>query len=103
MKEMNTEKIMELSIVFSSFKRLVMLYVIEVEPAGYTQIVWRLADLGIKIGSSELYKHLAVLLENELISKKVTSYLITSKGMEVIKLINNVPEESRNMKMGYVR
>jgi len=96
------KKIKEISVVFSSFKRLVMLYIIEIEPCGYTQLTKRVESLDIPIGSSEVYKHLRILLKNDLISKKQTSYLITTKGMKIIELINNIPEESENIEIGYI-
>jgi len=100
--KLNLEKIMEVSMVFSSFKRMVLIFVLEEEPGGYTKIINIFKFLGINIGSSELYKHINVLMKNGMISKNGTSYLITTKGLKTIELIKKIPDKSRKMKMGYV-
>jgi len=103
MKLISIQKVKEVSVVCSSFKRLIILYILETEPSGYSSIIEKFFIFGVKIGSSEMYKHLRVLLASGLISKYHKRYLITTKGMKFIDLINDLPEEGSDMKIGYIK
>ena len=91
-KKMND--IFTISKVFASSKRLLILEILSKEPIGYTEITNCFNGYGIPIGSSEMYKHLDILINNGFVSKKKESsygkYFITKKGMVAVDKIKEI-------------
>jgi predicted transcriptional regulator len=91
---MNEEIIGEISEVLASAKRTMLLFLLNSQPMSYTQIEKGFKKKEIKIGSSEIYKHLDVLLRYKYIAKHGKVYLVTLKGKKLVEnlsLIENVP------------
>jgi len=84
------EDMTKVSHVFASPKRLIILHLLENEPLSYSGIREGFNRLKIKVGSSEIFKHLKMLLDNGYIVKKGKQYLKTSKGCKALKLINEL-------------
>jgi len=93
------EMLLEVSQVLGSGKRTILLWSLNEKPMSYTQIDKKFRKLTIKIGSSEVYKHLYILLKTKYIAKKGKIYLITLKGKKLIEgmqdLINVPPTVPR--------
>jgi predicted transcriptional regulator len=51
----------------------------------YTEIDKKFRRVEMKIGSSEIYKHLDILLEFRFIAKKRKLYIITLKGKKLVE------------------
>ncbi|MEM7825168.1 MAG: hypothetical protein QXO27_04315 [Candidatus Aenigmatarchaeota archaeon] len=77
--------LLEVSQAFGSGKRLILLYILNEKPMTYTEIDKKFRRMEMKIGSSEIYKHLDILLEYKFIAKKRKLYLITLKGKKLIE------------------
>ncbi|MFH8120131.1 MAG: hypothetical protein QXS37_04995, partial [Candidatus Aenigmatarchaeota archaeon] len=84
MNEKTIQDIFDISQTFASGKRLLLLFILQSEPMGYTMITKWFERMGIPIGSSEVYKHLNCLLENGFITKKGNSYVLTLRGLKAI-------------------
>jgi predicted transcriptional regulator len=85
----------EVSATLGSQKRTFMLYVLKDRPMGYTQIARGFKDIDVKIGSSEIYKHLDMLQRGRYVAKRKKTYMITLKGMTLVKAVEDlskVPE-----------
>ena len=96
------EQLSEVSLVLGSRKRTILLYILNKNPMSYTQINKRFKRLGIKIGSSEIYKHLDILKSKKYLAKKGKVYLITLKGKTLIESLEdlvNVPEKVPKLKI----
>jgi len=94
---MNKEQmndIFTVSKVFASPKRILLLEMLTQEPAGYTTITRWFKIIGIPIGSSEVYKHLEILINNGFVSEKKKlkrgGYIITKKGMVAVEKIKEI-------------
>lgn len=89
------KNILGMSQTFASGKRLLLLFFLKRGPMGYTSIVKSFKDVGISIGSSEVYKHLNHLLEEGFIAKNTKFYLLTLRGVKAVentlKIINTPP------------
>ena len=88
------EEINKVADAFASGKRLVMLYLMEDRPVGYSELMEEFHSLGIGIGSSEVYKHITHLMEDGYIFKKGLAYMITLKGKTAIGAIQDVANAS---------
>jgi predicted transcriptional regulator len=82
--------LMEVSRVLGSGKRAVILFVLRIKPMNYTEIYNKFKSYDVKIGSSEIYKHLDILLKNKYIAKKDKVYLVTLKGKALIENLQEV-------------
>jgi len=93
------EQLLEVSTVLGSGKRTMLLFILNGKPSSYTQIDKGFRKLQIKIGSSEIYKHIDILMKYKYIAKKSKVYLITLKGKKLIEgleeLINVPPTVPR--------
>lgn len=85
MKEKTIQDIFDVSQVFASGKRLLLLFILKDEPMGYTLMTKYFERVGVPIGSSEVYKHLKQLLDGGFITKKGNSYLLTLKGLKAVE------------------
>jgi predicted transcriptional regulator len=99
------QDIFDVSQIFASGKRLLLLFILKNEPMGYTLITKHFERMGIPIGSSEVYKHLKKLMNNGFITKKSNSYVLTLKGLkaventiDIIKTPPTVPEVKLSFK-----
>mgnify|MGYP000070605304 CR=1 FL=1 len=81
----------EISKVLGSSKRVFLLFLLNEQPMSYTQIKRGFEKNNISAGSSEIYKHLNVLLKHKYITKKGRFYLVTLRGK---KLVENLEEVS---------
>jgi predicted transcriptional regulator len=81
----NIEQLIEVSQVMGSAKRAVLLFMLNGKPMSYTQIEKGFKKFEIKIGSSEIYKHLDILLKFKFIAKRAKVYLVTLKGKKLIE------------------
>jgi predicted transcriptional regulator len=91
---MNSVNIFEISEVLASAKRTLLLFLLNSQPMSYTQIEKGFKKNEIKIGSSEIYKHLDILLKHKYIAKRGKIYVVTLKGkklVESLSSIENVP------------
>lgn len=96
------EQLLEVSQVMGSGKRSVLLMMINGKPCSYTQIEKGFRKVEIKIGSSEIYKHLEILLKFKYIAKRGKVYLITLKGKKLIEGLEelvNVPPTVPRLEM----
>ncbi len=84
--------LMELAKVMSGPKRMFLLYMLAKEPMGFTQMDRTFKGNGIPIGSSEIYKHVHMLVRNRLITQFGKIYSATLKGTEFIKSLSSVVE-----------
>jgi predicted transcriptional regulator len=99
---MNSINIFEISEVLASAKRTLLLFLLNSQPMSYTQIEKGFKKNEIKIGSSEIYKHLDVLLKHKYIAKRGKIYVVTLKGkklVESLSSIENVPPTIPKIKM----
>lgn len=99
---MNSQSIFEISEVLGSAKRALLLFLLNSQPMSYTQIEKGFRRNEIKIGSSEIYKHLEVLLKHRYIAKKGKIYFVTLKGkklVESLSSIENVPPTVPRLEM----
>ena len=78
----------EISTVFSSFKRILILTILQ-QPMGYTKLKENLDKKG-KAGSSEIYKHLKVLQKYGYITKVGRAYVSTLKGKIAVELLKEI-------------
>ncbi len=104
MNEKTIQDIFNVSSTFASGKRLLLLFILQNEPMGYTFITKWFDRVGIPIGSSEIYKHLNMLLENGFISKKGNSYVLTLKGLRAVEStveIMNTPPKVPELKLSF--
>jgi len=85
--------IREVSRVFASTKRLVILSMLEKGPMCYTDIKGDFEKLRLATSSYEIYQHLHKLLEFDYIAKKGKQYLITSKGLKALRCIDEIANE----------
>lgn len=79
--------------VFASPKRLLILKKLENDKLGYLELVGGLLKLGVKIGPSEMYKHFQNLMKHKYIVKQGSCYMITSKGVKALELIEKLSKE----------
>lgn len=96
------EQVLEVSQVMGSGKRSVLLMMINGKPMSYTNIEKGFRKVEIKIGSSEVYKHLEILLKFKYIAKRGKVYLITLKGKKLIEGLSelvNVPPTVPRLEM----
>jgi len=86
----------EITKIFNSKKRMAILIFLFDAPLGYTSLLGEFTRRKIKIGSSEIYKHIHFLKAHGYIDKKAKQYLITSKGIKsiniMVELVNTLPE-----------
>jgi len=93
MKEKLMKEIFSLAKVFESSKRILILELLSEGPAGYGNIIEWFTRHKIPIGSSEVYKHLKLLKDNEMIVKKekrYPKYTITLRGMVAVKKLKEI-------------
>ena len=77
--------------VLASRKRFWLLYALKDEPLSYAELKRKFERMtGMRIGSSEVYKHLNTLLKNKFIHKDGTRYTITKRGMKAINGIEQI-------------
>ena len=95
----DVQQMLEVSTVLGSGKRSVLLMMLNSKPMSYTQIEKTFRKYEIKIGSSEIYKHIDILLKFKYIAKRGKVYLVTLKGKKLIEgleqLINVPPTVPR--------
>lgn len=104
MNEKTIKDIFDISQTFASGKRLLLLFILQNEPMGYTLITKWFERMQIPIGSSEVYKHINCLLENGFISKKGSSYVPTLRGLRAIESameIMNTPPKTPELKLTF--
>jgi predicted transcriptional regulator len=99
MRPETIQEIFDVSQALASGKRLLLLFILRNEPMGYTVMTKYFERIGIPIGSSEVYKHLKLLMNEGYITKKSNSYVLTLKGLrtveniiEIIKTPPTIPE-----------
>lgn len=98
----NVEQLIEVSQVMGSAKRSVLLMMLNIKPMSYTQIEKGFRKFEIKIGSSEIYKHLEILLRYKYVAKRGKVYLVTLKGKKLIEGLEalvNVPPTVPRLEM----
>lgn len=98
----NVDMLIEVSTVLGSAKRTVMLFMLNSRPMSYTQIEKGFRKFEIKIGSSEIYKHLDILLRFKYVAKRGKVYLVTLKGKKLIEGLEqlvNVPPTVPRLEM----
>ena len=82
------------SSVLASPKRILLLEMLSQEPAGYTTIENWFKRIGVPAGSSEIYKHLKMLIEEGFVSGKKrrrwNNYVITKKGLFAIEKVKGI-------------
>lgn len=91
---MDVQQIIEVSAVLGSAKRTLLLFIINEKPMSYTEIDRKFRRMEVKIGSSEVYKHLDILLRYKYIAKKGKVYVVTLKGRKLIEgleAVINIP------------
>lgn len=96
------EQLSEVSLVLGSRKRTILLYILKKKPMSYTQMNRKFKSLKIKIGSSEVYKHLDILKKKKYIVKRGKVYLITLKGKTLIEGLEelvNVPAKAPRLEI----
>jgi len=96
------EQLLEVSQVLGSGKRAVMLMMLNGKPMSYTQIDKSFRKFEIKIGSSEVYKHLDILMKFKYVAKRGKTYLVTLKGKKLIEGLEslvNVPPTVPRLEM----
>jgi len=97
--QIEIDQVLEVSTVLGSGKRTLLLFILNEKPMSYTDISKRFGKLGVGIGSSEVYKHLEILLRTRYIAKKGKVYLVTLKGKTLIEglknLVNTPPKVPR--------
>jgi len=81
----NIEQLLEVSQVMGSGKRAVLLMILNGKPMSYTEIEKKFRKLEMKIGSSEIYKHLYILLRYKYTVKRGKLYIVTLKGKKLIE------------------
>jgi len=95
----DVEQMLEVSQIMGSGKRSVLLLMLNSKPMSYTQIDKGFRKFEIKIGSSEIYKHIDILMKFKYIAKRGKTYLVTLKGKKLIEgleqLINVPPTVPR--------
>jgi len=87
---MDDGNITEISEVLGSRKRTILLFLLKNQPMGYTQIERGFRKREVKIGSSEIYKHLDVLLRHRYIVKQGKSYIVTLRGKKLVESLDSV-------------
>jgi predicted transcriptional regulator len=88
------DQLLEVSQVLGSGKRTILLFMLKDKPMSYTEMDKKFRKFEIKIGSSEIYKHLEILLNTKYIAKRGKVYMITLKGKKLIEGLEelaNVP------------
>ena len=106
MNEKVIQNIFDISQIFASGKRLLLLFILRDEPMGYTLITKYFERVGVPIGSSEVYKHLKQLLDGGFISKKGNSNILTLRGLRATETtvdIINTPPEIPELKLSFNR
>lgn len=96
------QQLSEVSLVLSSRKRTILLYILKKSPTTYTQMTRKFKRLNIKIGSSEIYKHLDILKKKKYIVKRGKVYLITLKGKKLIESLEalvSVPDKAPKLEL----
>jgi len=88
--EQNT--LFEVSEVMGSKKRTLLLALLKNQPLDYTRIERGFVKHGIKIGSSEIYKHLFILLKWRYVAKRGKVYLVTLKGKKLIDALHSLDD-----------
>lgn len=89
---MRLDKIAEVSEVLGSKKRTLLLFLLSSQPLSYSSIEKGFRKMNISIGSSEIYKHLNVLMKHNYIVKNGRSYFVTLKGKKLIESLEEVTE-----------
>jgi len=84
------KQLLEVSRVMGSGKRAILLFILYGKPMSYTEIDRNFKKFDIKIGSSEIYKHLQILCNNRYIAKKGKIYLVTLKGKKLIDVLQEL-------------
>ena len=82
----------EVSEVLGSKKRTLLLSLVKTQPMNYTQIEKGFLKRGVKIGSSEIYKHLFILLKWRYVAKRGKVYLVTLKGKKLIDALHSLDD-----------
>jgi len=106
MKEKTIQDIFDVSQIFASGKRMLLLFILKDEPMGYTLITKYFERVGVPIGSSEVYKHLKQLLNGGFITKKGNSYFLTLKGLKAVEStleIIDTPPTIPELKLSFER
>ena len=99
-EQINT--LLEVSQVMGSGKRSVLLFMLNEKPMSYTEIDKRFRRFEIKIGSSEIYKHVDILLKTKFCAKRGKVYLVTLKGkklIESLEQLENIPPTVPRLEM----
>jgi len=96
------DSLVEVSGVLGSGKRAILLFILYRKPVSYTEICNSFKRLGVKIGSSEVYKHLDTLMDKKYVAKKAKIYLVTLKGktlVEAVEQISKIPPTVPKLRM----
>jgi len=100
----SVEQLSEVSLILGSRKRTLLLFVLKDQPMSYMELSRKFEKLDIKIGSSEVYKHLDILRKNNYIVKHGKVYLITLKGKTLIEGLEelvNVPAKAPKLQLTF--
>jgi len=94
MNKKQMDDIYAISNVFASPKRILLLKMLNQEPAGYMMIESWFERIGIPTGSSETYKNINILIKEGFIVRtrtgKYGKYIITKRGMVAIKKVKEI-------------
>ena len=83
MRKVNIDALRDFSKAVLSFKRLVIIIMLKGRALSYSQIKERFDRLGMSISSSEMYKHLSVLMDTGVVVKQGKLYMLTKRGDEL--------------------
>jgi predicted transcriptional regulator len=91
MKNNKMKELFEVANLLGSKKRIVLFTFLD-RPMGYTKIKHEFKRHGVRIGSSEIYKHLEVLLKGKWIEKRkplfeTSKYARTKKSDALLKIL----------------
>jgi predicted transcriptional regulator len=89
--------------ILSSPKRVMILHFLK-EAMSYSQLMKEFRKNNVRIGASEFYKHVDILINQGCVVKKGNKYFITSRGSKIVKFsseIMNVKTKEPRVKLEY--
>jgi len=89
MEGKKTDEIFLISDVFASRKRVLLMFMLKENYLGYVRLSNLMSKL-VKIGSSEMYKHLHMLEKYGMIVKQDRKFILTKKGLTAVECIEKI-------------